>query len=55
MDSFDAKFCLSSQQSVNYSEYGDIIIFDVDKNIITTPYDDINVLPNEIVSSTNLN
>ena len=33
---------------VRLDELGDVVILDADTGLITTPYDDVNNLPNEV-------
>ena len=38
-------------QRVKESELGDVVLVDADKNFVSTEYDDLEDLPDEIVSS----
>lgn len=38
------------QQKVQKSEIGDVVILDADTNRVETPFDDLNNLPQEVVS-----
>ena len=55
-DLFKNPHCWFSQetahlfQKVKESELGDAVLVDADKNTVSTEYDDLNDLPDEIVS-----
>lgn len=40
-------------QQVRRSEIGDVVILDADANTVETPFDDLNSLPQEVVSTIN--
>ena len=39
------------QKACHHQELGDAVILDTDTNTVTTQYDDVEVMPNDVVSS----